>query len=537
MTHDSLAQLVDDSESQLVPENTAEPPGRIVSNSAWNVVAFLFSAVLLFISTPILLSLLGTDMYGLAMLLSALLAPLGLANLNLGQATIKYVAEAHGRGDAAEAGIYVETTLLFNIGVGILGSLVLASLGPWLLSDVFNIALADRTLATSCLYWIAGGWGVSQAAMTFSAVPVAVQRYDWFSLGTVVFALLYTGLGLVMVVSGRGVLGFVQGQFIAQLVGLFGWYLLARRLLPDVRMRLQWHATAFRRSFRFGLWQTIGQLGSLIASQTDKYVLGIALTPAAVGLYNVALSVEGRAYNLGFRMAEVLFPAFSHLQGLDDVRQQRLLFVQSSWLLTTVSASALITLTVWSEEFLTLWLGGSVAAVVSPVLQLLALAGLLGSASNAAYFYLLGIGEVQVTAALALFGGGIVLIGSIVLVPHLGLAGAGWSNVVAMLAKAVAISIVLRKQFKELLRPAVYLSAMYGPIVTGLIVAGIVVFAKSALADVASWISLVGCVSLTFALVFCTIVLVDRWLPGGHARSESALRIGRRLKAGVYRFR
>jgi O-antigen/teichoic acid export membrane protein len=536
MTDDPIVEPVDD-EPQGVPEKTGNPTSRVVSNSVWNVAAFIFSAVLLFISTPILLSSLGTDMYGLVVLLSALLAPLGLTNLNFSLATIKYVAEESSRGDLSEAAIYVETTLLFNIGIGFFGGVVLALLGPWLVNDVFNIAFADRALAISSLYWIAVGWGITQVSMTFSAVPVALQRFDWFSVGTIIFSLLYTGFGLGMVIAGHGVLGLVQGQFIAQLFGLLGWYLLARRLLPTIGMQLRWHPTAFRRSFRFGFWQTIGQIGSLIAGQADKYILGIVLTPAAVGLYNVALSVEGRVYSLGFKMAEVLFPAFSSLQGLGDKRREGTLFVQSSWLLTTLSTCALASLMVWSNEFLTLWLGGNVAKDVSSVLQVLTLAGILGSASNAGYFYLLGLGKTHVTATLAIVTGGIVLIGSIILVPQLGLAGAGWSNVAAMLAQAVVISIVVGMQFKQQMRPAIYLSAMYGPIVTGLIVAGFVILAKSAVSPIINWAFLIAGASLTSALIFCAIVIVDRFLPGGHTRRESILQLGRRLTAEVYRFR
>jgi len=149
----------------------------------------------------------------------------------------------------------------------------------------------------------------------------------------------------------------------------------------------------------------------------------------------------------------------------------------------------------------------------------------------------LGLGKTHLTAALAFATGGIVFVGSIILVPRLGLAGAGWSNVAAMLVQAVAITIILRAQFKQQMRPAVYLSAMYGPIVTGLIIAGVTILAKSTVGLITSWVLLIAGASLTFALVFCAVVIVDRFLPGGHIRSESIKQIGRRLKAVLQRFR
>jgi hypothetical protein len=106
---------------------------RTIANSIWNVGALFVSLVVTFFTAPLILAILGTSNYGLFALLTAILAPLGLTNLNLGQATVKYVVEAYGRGDVAEAGTYA-AVLSVDILSPIYASRVARTCAPWTLS-------------------------------------------------------------------------------------------------------------------------------------------------------------------------------------------------------------------------------------------------------------------------------------------------------------------------------------------------------------------------------------------------------------------
>jgi O-antigen/teichoic acid export membrane protein len=490
-----------------------------VKNSIWNVLSFLASAGIMFFSMPLMLSMLGTEQYGVMVLLTAVLAPLGLTTLNLAQATVKYVAEAVGRGSMQEAAQFVQTTLLFNIGTGLVGSAGLAAVAGVLVKHVFIISPESQVMSQNCLYWVAAGWTVVQVASTFLAVPTALQQYPLVASGTTLQALLSAGLGLSVLFAGGNLLSFVKAQFVVQVLAMLGWFVVAKRLLPDSSLLPRWHTGAFRTSFRYGSWQTIANVGSMMANQTDKYVLGALLPASAVGLYNIALAIEQRAYAFVYKLAEVLFPAFSDLQARNDRKREGLALMRASWLLTTLSASMLIPVLVWGREFLALWMGRQVADGSYRVLQILALAGLLGSASNAGAFYLLGSGRTKWSAFIAWATGICVLVGSLLLIPRLGLEGAGWSNVAAMVVQAGAVTIMWKTVFGSDSHWAPFVSALYGPIVVGLFVAGILRWVKSMLQLQIGWPQFIvgcGCSSL---LVFLAILAADRRLPGGNIRA------------------
>ncbi len=507
--------------------------GKTVSNSIWNVGGLLVSILLVFLTMPWILRMLGTERYGVFTILTSMLVPLGLANLSLGQATIKYVAESYGKGAQEEAGTYVRTTLLFNIGVGAVGSLVLVLFAHKLVIGIFNIAAPDQPLAEICLYWIAAAWSVNQISTTYNAVPAAIQRYDLVSIGTVIFTVFNTCLGLAVLALGGNLLSFVQAFFASQVIGMIGWYFLARRLMPGISLAPRWDGRAFHRSFRFGFWQTVAQVGGLAASQADKYVIGILLPMSALGLYSIALQVEQRAYMVVYKVSEVLFPTFSHIQGEENRRREGLAVMRSSWLLSTLAATLLVPVVIWSQEFLRLWLRDLATTEASRVLQVITLAGLLGSGTNACIFYLMGIGKTTWCAVNSILTGAVVLAGSLLLVPKLGLVGAGWGNVLSMLVRIVIVVVIWRVFFRSDMAWTVYVSAVYGPTLLGLALGVAILELKPRLPAVTSWLGLAVGAAAAAAVIALTIIAVDGLLPGGRIRRNDVKRIVKGIVAGV----
>jgi O-antigen/teichoic acid export membrane protein len=504
---------------------------RLAQNSLWNVTSLVVALLIGFITTPIVLSLLGVSRYGLWVILVSVLFPLGLTNFNFGQATIKYVAEADGRSDLNEAGIYVRNTFLFNLVVGVVGATVIAVLANWLTTRVFNIELADQPLAQACLLWLGVGWLVQQILNTFSNIAIGFQRYDLSAMGNVIYSLSAAVLSLSVLYRTHDLLTFVQSRILVQVLAAGGWFLLTRRLLPGVSLLPAWNRTAFRRSFRFGVWQTLGQLGGMAALQADKYILGILLSTATVGLYDVAMTVQKNAYSLGARFGEVLFPAFSHISAENNRARQAWLLMRSTWLLTTISMGIMVPVFVLGGDFLHLWVGPVVAAGSAHVLQVLAVAGLLGSASNAGVYYLLGIGKTEWTAAISTATGITVAVFSILLIPRLGIAGAGWGNVAAMFVQAFVVTYMWRYFFSAELRFPVYVSSLYGPVLTGLAMCGLLSLLRTSLALPITWMWFAVNTLVCSGLTILVIVTIDRVLPGGAIRHQDV----QRLAAGMTR--
>jgi O-antigen/teichoic acid export membrane protein len=231
----------------------------------------------------------------------------------------------------------------------------------------------------------------------------------------------------------------------------------------------------------------------------------------------------------------VLFPTFSHLQGQDNKQRESMAVMRSSWLLSMLAATILVPVIIWSQDFMRLWLGPLVAADTYRVLQVITLAGLLGSGTSVGIFYLMGIGKTNWSAVISILTGIVVLAGSLVLVPRLGLLGAGWGNVLSMLVRVAVVSAMWRVFFRTEMRWTVYVSAVYGPTIIGLSLGAGFLILKPHLHMTLGWFGLISSAGASAVIIALTIISVDNLLPGGQIRHNDVMRIAGGVAAGIGR--
>lgn len=514
------------------PAAAVSPPsGTVVAgNAAWNLLPFAWAFLLSLVTVRVAIRHLGIADYGMYGLLSVLVTPLGLANLGFAEATLKYVAEHVHRGEIDDAVAVLRTTLAMNLLVGAAGAVALVAGGPWMAARLFRLDAVDPAVVRGCFRWMAVGWVATQAGAVFMAVPPAMQRYRLVALGQGVALTLVAVAGLVPVVAGLGVVGFAAGTAIGGTLGCLVWIALARRLLPGRRLGPALDAAAWRRSARFGSWQVMAQVGGLTAHQAEKFLLGVYLPPSAAGLYQAAQTLQQRAYGAVFRMAEVLFPMFSARAGEAPERQADLL-MRSSWLLTSLAVSILVPLVPLAEPILALWIGEAVAAEGRLVLRLLAVAGAIGAATNASFFFLLGTGRTPSVALLSLGTGVATVAVAALAVPRFGLPAAGAAGIAAMLVQQGLIALViLPSVFGAALHRRSAVASLYSPVVVGTAMAlaalGLGVGGVRGLPAVAA--AYVGIAMACGAAVLATGIA----LPGGAARRRDVGRLVRLVRSG-----
>jgi O-antigen/teichoic acid export membrane protein len=374
-------------------------------------------------------------------------------------------------------------------------------------------------LAVAGFRWVALTWLLTQIAATFMAVPTALQDYALVSTASTIISTVSVIVGLLVLVAGGGLIPLLQVRFVWSLAAISIWVWLAGRLMPGLSFWPRWDGAAFRRTFRFASWQGLGGLGGTLAQQTDKYVLGAYLSPAAVGVYNLAWSLMGVLNISIYKMGEVLFPAISAMEGANQREQAGSLMMRASWFLGVLMVVLLGSVGIFAHDVLRLYVGKEIADAGSLLLQVLIVSVILSSASIAPAQYLLGVGCTNWTAAATFASGLVVLVCGLTLVPHFGLLGAGWGQVLMVIATRPLLHYLLWRQF---LRPAVaerlFFAYLYGPVFTGALAVVVLAFARSFVAWEPGLIITALDIGGSMLILTAVVLAVDQLMPGGGVR-------------------
>jgi O-antigen/teichoic acid export membrane protein len=488
---------------------------KTVKNALWHISGFFVTTVLGLVVTSLVVNRIGIASFGLFGLIAAVLAPLSLANLGFGEATVKYVSQYVHEGDFNKAEQYISTTFFMNLLVGLGGAIVIAVFGRFVFTAFFHIEANYMATVKVCLYLVAAGWFFNQASAVLIGIPAAFQKYHFVAAGNMIIMLSNSILILLFVLGGGGLIGYTGATVAGSFINFFYWYVIAKRIFPTAKIRPAFHREVWRSSFHFGGWQAISQLGGIMAGQADKYLLGAFLTPAAVGIYNVSLTVQQRAYSSIFTMSEVLFPAFSSLSN-ESLELKADALMKASWMLTVVAVCVISPLIPLAHDLITLWINSDVAREGGLVLQTLAVAGTLGSATNATYFFLLGTGRTRTITLLAIITGVVTVIVSASVLPLFGLRAAGWSSIAAMFAQMAFVLIVLRNVFGTVLSWSTIVTSLHAPILVGLLIA--LLIARTGHSVITTWPGLILAYVMLASLMLIATMAVNSLLPHGRER-------------------
>jgi len=462
---------------------------KTVKNSLWNILGYAVSFILGFIVTPLVILKLGVEDYGYYALMTAMIAPLGLTDMGFRRATIKYMAQYIHQGNYKEAGKYLQTTFLLNIFVGLFGMTLIIWLGPYFFEWFFNISEGKEELIQRCLYFIASLWFFNITGSVFSSIPIASQKFKYVAIGELVNITLNYSLVIGFVLMNTGLLGYTIANALGVFVSFFFWMILGRRLLPGISFLPSFHKVAWRNSFNFGIWETISYVGGITSQQAEKYLIGAYLSISAVGIYNIALSLEQKAYVALYKLSEVLFPTFSSMTEESKSRKADLI-IRSTWIMSLLGTSVLIALIPLSRDMLTLWISEEVASEGGYVLQSLLLAGAISLATMTGMMHLLGEGKTKLLAMIALLDGTITVILSAILLQRIGLKAAGLAILIAMVTRIVIISFILLRIYRDQMKSIQIFASMFFPLMIGTFMVGIVIYTD--VINVNSWFDLIA---------------------------------------------
>jgi len=493
---------------------------KTIKNSIINITSFLVSVLINFFLLRFSVAQMGVAAYGISALLLVVIAPLNLTNLGFGEATTKYVAEYVHLGNREKAGSYIRTTFFMNLMVGIFGFLLIYFFGGDLVMYVFNarIPVDQVEVVDTCMKLIAFGWLINQCSATFLGVPVALQQFTKVALGNLILVLSTAIFTYIFLIRGMGLVGFTLATISGQFASLCYWFFTARAALPDVSIRPAIDKNAWKDSFHYGGWQTLAQIGGILAQQAEKYIMGVLLAVSSVGVYNVVLKIEQNIYNLVHKLSEVLFPMFSAISN-DSTDRKANILIKSTWITTSIAVTLLVSVIPFAHPLITLWMKNKdIADQGKEVLQVLCLGGAFGSATTAGYFFLLGIGKTQKLTYISLLTGLVTVVSALIVLPIYGLQAAGWSALVAAIVQSLAITRVMHTALKSVMELGSILTAIFTPIFTGTLLALLVTWLNPYYPI--GWFQLGIAYVIMLLFVAGSIYVITRMLPHGKEHEE-----------------
>lgn len=509
-------------------ELSASRPRSLLSNGAWSLSLNVWQAVVAFILTPFIIGRIGSGNYGLLVLLLTISSFMGLMNLGLGDATLRYVAHYYGKNDLSGINRVVGATVSVYLVAGVC-SWALLHLSSPLLAGAFRIPGAEMSLAVTLLQITAINVGLGFVSGAFAAIPQALQRYDLSTIIVVAQSVFQTAGTIAILLLGGSirelVLWGIATTVFTQTVSL----LVVKRLVPRICLRPSPSRRGLREVFGYGMFSLLTHALGLLWGQADRLILGAISGTTAVAYLSVPQQFSFRGTGAVASLGAGLFPKFSGDVGRDEVRR---LFLVATWVMLAGTVVLFVPLTALFPDLLRLWIDAEFANRSAWLAQIIAFSCIVRGAFVPYDALFRGLGKPQFMTLVFSASALTSLVLNLVLIPIYGLSGAGYCYVATTVWGFLALGFAWRKvlevpSFRPLVRAVVL------PVLIGWGMLAVCVLVRRGLAE-PGWLVFIG-LFVSGALGTAALMAGAELLLGGRSSHVAALLVSVRRLSPILR--
>ena len=288
-------------------------------NTAYNLLGSVIPLAVSLVTIPIYLGLIGEARYGVLAIAWLLLGYFGLFDLGLGRATAQRIA-ALREGTTAQRAETFWTALALNVGLGVVGGLLIWPLAAYFFGNVFNVEDALRPEVQAAVPWLILAVPMATLSGVLSGALQGRERFFELNLisvsGTAVFQLLPLATALIWG-TDLGVL--LPAALFARLLTLLMLFERCRRHI------FQGHSATFARAqagqlLRFGGWVTVTAFVGPMMVVLDRFIIGAMAGAKAVTYYTVPFQLAERSTIISSALSSAIFPRLAAVTRQEEQR-------------------------------------------------------------------------------------------------------------------------------------------------------------------------------------------------------------------------
>lgn len=331
----------------------------LIRGGAANLAGPAISALVLAVTTPLYLHVIGLARFGALALFWLLTGYFGMFHVGLSAAACQALAGPLGR-DRAARGPLVRSALAISVVAGLLGGVCLWIFGRPILQLLIAAPSAGIAReAIACLPWLAAAVPLAALASTLTGVMDARERFVSANAIQVTGSALNRILPLAAAfLIGPQLPALIAAGVLAQLIAVAALLLANRAEFRGAGRG--WGAVPHL--LRYTLWASVsGAVGPLLSS-LDRVAVSASLGAATLGVYSIPVSACSRLTTLTAAFCRTIFPRLSARgEASLGLARRSLDILTAAWTPLIVACILLMRLG------LRLWLGGRISGLATPV--------------------------------------------------------------------------------------------------------------------------------------------------------------------------
>ena len=332
--------------------STAGMTTRVVKGSLWTLLGQVLPMAVALIATPFTIRFLGSEAYGVVILVGLIPMYFSFADFGMGIASTKFGSEAYGEGNRKKEGEIARTAALIAFLTSLVVAVPILVLSPWIVTE-FNVPEDLHGAASIGLKIASVSLVLTILGSVLNTPMLARLRMDLNSITTAVPRILLGVFTPIVLYFGGGVVGAVLVGFVVTFLGAVFVIYLSGRLLPEL-FGLSINRSFVRPLLKMGGGWLVAVIAAVLLVNLEKLALTRMASVKSLAYYSLAFTFANTATLFSTAMLTSLIPAFSQLLTPEKKHEFDSLFARSMRLNLILLLPAVMVLFVAAKPFFTL---------------------------------------------------------------------------------------------------------------------------------------------------------------------------------------
>ena len=325
--------------------------------SILSVLSIILNSLISIFYTPMYMRYLGTTDYGINSLVQSIMGYIGMLNLGLGSAMVRYTVRYRTEGKVeAEKSLNGMFLVIFSIIMLIsifIGIYIYYAL-PNMFAEKFTLEELIKTRKVFVITMV--GTAVSFPVSVFSTNISSRERFLYQRILGLIRLLITPIAGAILMINGFGIVAVVSVTIILGLITNVFDIIYAFK----IGMRLKFKNFDFeilRDISKYSFYIFLNIIIDRVYWGTDRIIIGKFIGPLAVGIYSIASVFNNIYMSLSTAISGVLFPRINKLvveEKYDHLSDMFIRIGRIQYILLGLISSGFI---IFGNEFIYLWLG------------------------------------------------------------------------------------------------------------------------------------------------------------------------------------
>lgn len=325
--------------------------------SALSILTIIVGSLIQIFYTPLYMKYLGTTDFGINSLVQSIMGYIGMLNLGLGNAMLRYTVRYRAEGKREEEkslnGMFLTIFSILMLVSIVIGIYIYSNISNFF-SDKFTIEELSKTKSVFLLMML--NVAISFPVGVFSTNIASREKFLYQRGLSLIKTIITPIIGAILMLNGYGLIAVtVSIVALGLFVSVFD-IIYAKKLGMKINFK-NFDLKVLKEIFHYSFYIFLNIIIDRVYWSTDRVIIGKYIGVTAVGIYSIASIFNQLYMNFSTAISGVLFPKINRLIVEDKQEEISNLFIKVGRLQYIILGLISSGFILFGKDFIYLWLG------------------------------------------------------------------------------------------------------------------------------------------------------------------------------------